>query len=309
MHLCPKLYLFQSTKQFINWWIFFRWKNPSYCSAIWNLEIECNLKFTTDRMGGGVSIDSRLNSDLNGRYYCHSCHHVFVKSREEQLCGNCQSSFIEEMAEFRPTVLDRQMLPTLSADQSRRIANATAILRLLEIQLRHELEQLQTALEAANSSVSEGNNESKNILSPLMKAKLKKVPLNLDMYCSQPCCPICNEEFAMEESVLRMPCTHVFHQNCVMPWLELKQNCPICRFELENNLPTLEELELFSDEEVLGKFADLNAVIEDVESKSRSELQSMLMDLYQKYKDEHERSQSEETQHISLPFLTLITRS
>lgn len=226
------------------------------------------LEFNSN-MGGGVSIDSGLNADFGGRFYCHSCHHVFVKSsQEEDVCRNCQSSFIEEMREFRPSALvDRPIRPDLSVDQSRRIANATAILRLLELQLRQELEQLQATLETANSR--EGGNSNRRVLSPLMKANLKQISLNMEAYCSQPSCPICNEEFTMDKRVLRMPCSHIFHDNCVMPWLELKQNCPICRFELKNDLPSLEDLELSTDEELLEKFSELNIVIEDAQSKSR----------------------------------------
>lgn len=217
-------------------------------------------------MGGGASLESGLYYDsLNGRYFCHECNHIFLKSSEqESVCSYCHSAEIEE---FRPTSINRQLNYTLSAEQSRRIANATVILRLLELQLRQELEQLQQALEAARSSEDESSKS--QTLSPLMKVKLKYLPLDMDMFCSQPCCPICNEDFCMDETVLCMPCSHIFHNACVMPWLDMKQNCPVCRFQLDNTLPTIQELELHTNEELIKLLSDQNIVICDAENKSR----------------------------------------
>jgi hypothetical protein len=40
-----------------------------------------------------------------------------------------------------------------------------------------------------------------------------------DGVCRQGCCPVCDEELCAQESVLRLPCAHVFHHDCLMPWL------------------------------------------------------------------------------------------
>ncbi|KAB2635730.1 hypothetical protein D8674_026264 [Pyrus ussuriensis x Pyrus communis] len=47
-------------------------------------------------------------------------------------------------------------------------------------------------------------------------------------------CPICLEEFVVGlKDVRSMPCTHVFHENCIWRWFERSHlNCPICRFEI-----------------------------------------------------------------------------
>ena len=32
-------------------------------------------------------------------------------------------------------------------------------------------------------------------------------------------CPVCLLEFEAEETVIEMPCHHLFHSNCILPWL------------------------------------------------------------------------------------------
>ena len=32
--------------------------------------------------------------------------------------------------------------------------------------------------------------------------------------------------------LLRIPCNHIFHGNCIKPWLERSGTCPVCRYQL-----------------------------------------------------------------------------
>lgn len=42
-------------------------------------------------------------------------------------------------------------------------------------------------------------------------------------------CSICQEEFCGDQSVLKLPCRHAYHEGCVMRWLEGHTTCPVCR--------------------------------------------------------------------------------
>ncbi|RVW32956.1 E3 ubiquitin-protein ligase RNF126 [Vitis vinifera] len=42
-------------------------------------------------------------------------------------------------------------------------------------------------------------------------------------------CPICLEDFEIEE-VLVTPCNHIFHEECIIPWVKSHDQCPVCRF-------------------------------------------------------------------------------
>lgn len=42
-------------------------------------------------------------------------------------------------------------------------------------------------------------------------------------------CSVCMEDFKLEEQVKQVPCGHLYHRDCIVPWLEMHGSCPICR--------------------------------------------------------------------------------
>ncbi|CAN6905226.1 unnamed protein product [Brassica oleracea] len=43
-------------------------------------------------------------------------------------------------------------------------------------------------------------------------------------------CSVCLEDFEPKETVMLTPCKHMFHEECIVPWLKSKGQCPVCRF-------------------------------------------------------------------------------
>jgi hypothetical protein len=215
-------------------------------------------------MGAGASIDNNSNEG-NLNFFCHSCRHAFIMNQSnpsvDHYCPRCQSTFLEQVSassHFHNFV-------ELSEDQSRRLANASMMLRLLEVQLRDELEHLQMAYLNINSEQA----ASKKPMTALMKEKLRHPIMSVDMICSQPSCPICSEEFILGNKELQMPCSHLFHEACVMPWLDMHRTCPICRYEMTENVQTIEELERFSIEEIKEKLSKFDVVSAELCEKSK----------------------------------------
>ena len=42
-------------------------------------------------------------------------------------------------------------------------------------------------------------------------------------------CSVCWDDFAVGEEVRKLICEHLFHENCIVPWLQLHATCPVCR--------------------------------------------------------------------------------
>ncbi|KAI4346756.1 hypothetical protein L6164_007626 [Bauhinia variegata] len=53
-------------------------------------------------------------------------------------------------------------------------------------------------------------------------------------------CAICKDDILLEEKVRRLPCSHCYHGDCIMPWLGIRNTCPVCRFELPTDDPDYE---------------------------------------------------------------------
>ncbi|XP_067086686.1 E3 ubiquitin-protein ligase RNF126-like [Osmerus mordax] len=45
-------------------------------------------------------------------------------------------------------------------------------------------------------------------------------------------CPVCKEDYSTGETVRQLPCNHLFHNDCIIPWLEQHDTCPVCRMSL-----------------------------------------------------------------------------
>lgn len=44
-------------------------------------------------------------------------------------------------------------------------------------------------------------------------------------------CAVCKDEFCVEEQVKLLPCSHRYHGECIIPWLGIRNTCPVCRYE------------------------------------------------------------------------------
>jgi hypothetical protein len=66
---------------------------------------------------------------------------------------------------------------------------------------------------------------------PVSQRKLVEIPkieITADLTTTQ--CSICFDEFTLSESdVRKLPCSHLFHEKCIFPWLSTSGTCPVCR--------------------------------------------------------------------------------
>ncbi|XP_043527786.1 E3 ubiquitin-protein ligase RNF126 isoform X4 [Frieseomelitta varia] len=72
---------------------------------------------------------------------------------------------------------------------------------------------------------------------PLPRKQIDEIPTVTVSQChvdSKLQCSVCWEDFKLSEPVKQLPCLHVYHAPCIVPWLELHGTCPICRQHLGN---------------------------------------------------------------------------
>ncbi|XP_074374433.1 uncharacterized protein LOC141714836 [Apium graveolens] len=53
-------------------------------------------------------------------------------------------------------------------------------------------------------------------------------------------CTVCLEEFKVGDMTKVLPCSHYYHEGCIIHWLEMHNTCPVCRFQLPIDDPEYE---------------------------------------------------------------------
>ncbi|KAK4346384.1 hypothetical protein RND71_032723 [Anisodus tanguticus] len=71
---------------------------------------------------------------------------------------------------------------------------------------------------------------------PAAKSVLENLPLVVvsdeDLGASNVACAVCKDEILLKEKVTKLPCSHNYHCDCIVPWLNIHNTCPVCRHEL-----------------------------------------------------------------------------
>ncbi|KAJ6929150.1 E3 ubiquitin-protein ligase SIRP1 [Populus alba x Populus x berolinensis] len=49
-------------------------------------------------------------------------------------------------------------------------------------------------------------------------------------------CTVCMEEIEGGSEATRMPCSHVYHSDCISQWLQTSHLCPLCRYHMPGEL-------------------------------------------------------------------------
>uniref|UniRef100_A0A7N0V5A6 RING-type E3 ubiquitin transferase n=1 Tax=Kalanchoe fedtschenkoi TaxID=63787 RepID=A0A7N0V5A6_KALFE len=90
------------------------------------------------------------------------------------------------------------------------------------------LDQL-TQIEINGLSRSEHPPASKAAIESMPTIEITETHMKTDL---QSQCAICKEEFELRSEAREMPCKHLYHSDCILPWLALRNSCPVCRHEM-----------------------------------------------------------------------------
>ncbi|KAG1371722.1 E3 ubiquitin-protein ligase RDUF1 [Cocos nucifera] len=87
---------------------------------------------------------------------------------------------------------------------------------------------------------------------PASKAAVESMPtvqiatshIKMDTHCA-----VCKEPFELGTEAREMPCKHIYHQDCILPWLSLRNSCPVCRHEMPTDVRGRSGVETDGDEQ------------------------------------------------------------
>lgn len=74
---------------------------------------------------------------------------------------------------------------------------------------------------------------SSHLIEQCTKSHIYKVPDEKPLVGEEEKCPICLSEFESDERVRSLPCSHLFHIECIDRWLNSNKKCPVCRLNID----------------------------------------------------------------------------
>tara|TARA_B100000745_G_scaffold234705_1_gene158188 strand:- start:152 stop:748 length:597 start_codon:yes stop_codon:yes gene_type:complete len=69
-----------------------------------------------------------------------------------------------------------------------------------------------------------------------------------DPHIGEECC-ICLDEFKYKSKVCRLECCHLFHKKCIEKWLLEKPICPLCKYDIFEELDIIIEIDDDDDDD------------------------------------------------------------
>ncbi|KAL0671542.1 hypothetical protein Bca4012_034246 [Brassica carinata] len=156
----------------------------------------------------------------SGSYWCYSCNRfVWVSSSSSSSisCPDCDGGFLEHIQQ-PPDSLHRRSptrfpLSSTHAPLTRSSTNRSP----------NPISQID------RGSCDDHPPASKSAIEALPVIEIDRIHLESD---SQSHCAVCKENFELKSPAKEMPCNHIYHPDCILPWLAIRNSCPVCRHEL-----------------------------------------------------------------------------
>jgi len=71
---------------------------------------------------------------------------------------------------------------------------------------------------------------------------MPKIKVNSRHLVNNSHCAVCKERFELGGEARVMPCSHIYHSDCIVPWLAQHNSCPVCRQGLPSEVPETAEV-------------------------------------------------------------------
>ncbi|KAK6933679.1 E3 ubiquitin-protein ligase RNF126-like, zinc-ribbon [Dillenia turbinata] len=204
-------------------------------------------------------------SSSTSTYWCHECDmSVSLLSSSSSsppsnplLCPHCHSDFLEEMdlllSPNPDPNTDERREENHSAsnndDNSSYVLDSPSLHRLIRHLSHSESEHDEGDYDSNSitfgyhhhnhhrSSGSNGNNNSLLAASEAAIQALPTIKISASLLQSSDddpiiFCPVCKDPFSLDSEAKELPCKHIYHPDCILPWLSHRNSCPVCRYRL-----------------------------------------------------------------------------
>ncbi|KAK7320225.1 hypothetical protein RJT34_04961 [Clitoria ternatea] len=212
-------------------------------------------------------------SNAPPQYFCYQCNRtVSISHPSDLVCPNCNGGFIEEVENPISNTPHLYDLPTLfggDADAFNPLVflqNYIQTMRAGGANVQFVIDnsvsgdpsgafRLPTNLNLGDYFFGPGleqliqhlaeNDPNRYGTPPASKTAIEGLPnifISEDLLASDSSqCAVCKDTFELRESAKQMPCKHIYHSDCILPWLELHNSCPVCRYELPTDDPDYDQ--------------------------------------------------------------------
>ncbi|PQQ19850.1 E3 ubiquitin-protein ligase RLIM [Prunus yedoensis var. nudiflora] len=165
-------------------------------------------------------------------FWCHECDMsvslVPCSAQETLLCPHCFSDLLELMdsssASSSSSFSDHQ-----HNSQDNFLLNSPFLHRLIHHLSTHPInhdDRLPSPTAAVPPSSLPASKASVDAIPTL---KITSSMLDLDPLLL---CAVCKDPFLHSVDAKQLPCNHLYHPHCILPWLSSHSSCPLCRFQL-----------------------------------------------------------------------------
>ncbi|KAJ6820098.1 putative E3 ubiquitin-protein ligase RING1 [Iris pallida] len=205
-----------------------------------------------------------MATSSSSSYWCYCCSRFVRVSRHSDVfsCPDCHTGFLEAVPSslrrhhrFNPLILLRRGGATRPGGNLAPLSPTTATattaaafdlyyddgsgsgLRPLPAsmseflmgsgfdQLLHHLSHLDSA--AGFGSETRKPPASKSSVESMPTIEITDLHVGSDSHCA-----VCTDPFVAGSEAREMPCRHIYHSECILPWLSVRNSCPVCRHEM-----------------------------------------------------------------------------
>ncbi|PHT58868.1 E3 ubiquitin-protein ligase RING1-like [Capsicum baccatum] len=168
-------------------------------------------------------------------HWCHRCRQPIRPLGGNCLCRNCGGGFVEELDDMtgsRSNIEDDHGQTPVSMtenDAFEYFFNGSPGMG----QRRPNFDDLMgTGLQQLIEQLSMNDRQGpppapRSAIDALPTVRITQRHLNTDSQCS-----VCQDNFELGSEARQMPCKHLYHSDCIVPWLVRHNSCPVCRLEL-----------------------------------------------------------------------------